>query len=371
MCRRFLYNASGKRFTEHAESGRLCARKDNTMKKKLIALLLAGVMLMGILAGCGSSAAAPAETAAPTAAETAAAETQAEQTVKVVSVFGEEEVELEYPEAPQRVVSLAGFATEMLLALGLGNRIVGYAWQDNEVLPQYQEQFAQLEPLCPPAMDPGEEKVLAAEPDLVLSWASWEDSDYFNYKNLAKNGINAYGFHTERWSGGHLEDVYTDFLNLGRIFRVEDRAEALVEELRANIEATAAKVADKEPVSVFVCDASSNAEACMTVGGGLPQELLEMAGGRNVVTDMDANWVRGYSWEKIIAADPEWIVIDYYASADEADVVLDLLKTNPQLSQMKAVQEGNILLLGLTDISCSERIDESVAAMASAFHGVA
>ena len=341
------------------------------MKKKLIALLLAGVMMTGMFAGCGT-AAAPQETAAPVtagASDPSDPSAPVSDTVKVVSVFGEDEVELEYPEAPQRVVSLAGFATEMLLALGLGDRIVGYAWQDNEVLPQYQEEFAQLTPLCPPAMDPGEEKVLAAEPDLVLSWASWEDSDYFNYQNLAANGINTYGFHTERWSGGHLEDVYTDFLNLGRIFRVEDRAEALVAELKANIEATNAKVADLEPVSVFVCDASSNAEACMTVGGGLPQELLEMAGGRNVVTDMQTNWVRGYSWEKIIEADPQWIVIDYYASADEADVVLDLLKTNPQLSQMQAVQEGNILLLGLTDISSSERIDDSVAAMAAAFHG--
>ena len=82
-----------------------------------------------------------------------------------------DEVELEYPEVPERVVSMAGFATAMLLALGLEDHIVGYAWQDNEVLPQYQEAFEKLEPLCPPAMDPGEEKVLAAEPDLVLSWA--------------------------------------------------------------------------------------------------------------------------------------------------------------------------------------------------------
>lgn len=338
------------------------------MKQKWIALLMAGVMMIGTLAGCGGK-----PTSEETAENTTAGATDAqaaEQTVKVTSVFGEEEVELEYPEAPQRVVSLAGFATEMLLALGLGDRIVGYAWQDNDVLPQYQEEFSQLEPLCPPAMDPGEEKVLSVEPDLVLSWASWEENDYFNYKNLAKNGINAYGFHCERWSGGHLEDVYTDFINLGKIFRVEDRAQALVEELRTNIDATAAKVADKEPVSVFVCDASSNADACMTVGGGLPEELLEKAGGRNIVTDVDTNWVRGYSWEKIIAADPEWIVVDYYASAEEADQVLELLKTNPQLSQMRAVQQDQIILVGLTDLSCSERIDDCVAMLASEFHGV-
>lgn len=322
------------------------------MKKKVMAMLLAGSMIMGATSVCQ-----------------AAPETNTEA-VKVVNVFGEDEVELEYPEVPQRVVSLAGFATEMLLALGLEDHIVGYAWQDNEVLPQYKEAFEQLEPLCEPAMDPGEEKVLSVNPDLVLSWASWDDSEYFNYKNLAENGINAYGFHCERWSGGQLEDVYTDFMNIGKIFRVEEKANALVEELRTNIEETASKVAEKEPVSVFVCDASSNEEACMTVGGGLPQDLIEKAGGKNIVTDGDTNWIRGYSWEKIIAADPEWIVVDYYASADEADVVMDLLKTDPKLSQMKAVKEGNIVLVGLTELSCSERIDECVAKLAEEFHGV-
>lgn len=322
------------------------------MKKKIMAMLLAGSMIMGAASVCQ-----------------AASETNTE-TVKVVNVFGEDEVELEYPEVPQRVVSLAGFATEMLLALGLEDYIVGYAWQDNEVLPQYKEAFEKLEPLCQPAMDPGEEKVLSVNPDLVLSWASWDDSEYFNYKNLAENGINAYGFHCERWSGGQLEDVYTDFMNIGKIFRVEEKANALVEELRTNIEETASKVAEKEPVSVFVCDASSNEEACMTVGGGLPQDLIEKAGGKNIVTDGDTNWIRGYSWEKIIAADPEWIVVDYYASADEADVVLNLLKTDSKLSQMKAVKEGNIVLVGLTELSCSERIDECVANLAEKFHGV-
>ncbi len=322
------------------------------MKKKIMAMLLVGSMAFGSISVCQ------------------AASEKNTETVKVTSVFGEDEVELEYPEVPQRVVSLAGFATEMLLALGLEDHIVGYAWQDNEVLPQYKEAFEKLEPLCQPAMDPGEEKVLSVNPDLVLSWASWDDSEYFNYKNLAENGINAYGFHCERWSGGQLEDVYTDFMNIGKIFRVEEKANALVEELRTNIEETASKVAEKEPVSVFVCDASSNEEACMTVGGGLPQDLIEKAGGKNIVTDGDTNWIRGYSWEKIIAADPEWIVVDYYASADEADVVLNLLKTDSKLSQMKAVKEGNIVLVGLTELSCSERIDECVANLAEKFHGV-
>ena len=335
------------------------------MKKKAILMLLAATVVMNTMAGC-----TPSEQ--PSKAENVQEEQKEADTeaVTVTSVFGEDEVEITYPKVPERVVSLAGFATEMMLALGLEDHIVGYAWQDNEVLPYYQEAFEKLEPLCAPAMDPGEEKVLAAEPDLVLSWASWSDEDYFNYKNLEKNDIQTYGFHTERWSGGHLDDVYTDFLNLGKIFHVEEKAETLVNEMKTNIEETAKKVEEKEKVSVFVCDASSNEEACMTVGGGLPQELLEKAGGKNVVTDVDSNWERGYSWEKIIAADPEWIVIDYYASAEEADVVLELLKSHPQLSKMQAVEKNQIVLVGLTDISCSERIDETVALLAKEFHDV-
>lgn len=332
------------------------------MRKKIVALLLLGSLMIVSFAGCGKTATEK--------IPDVQRQNETEETVKIVSVFGEEEVELEYPNPPERVASLAGFATEMLLALGLEDKIIGYAWQDNEVLPQYKEAFDKLEPLCDPTMDPGEERVLAAEPDLVLAWASWDENDYYNYKSLQKNGIRTYGFHCERWSGGHLEDVYTDFLNLGKLFRVEDKAEALVEELKTNIENTATKVADKEPVSVFVCDASSNEESCMTVAGGLPQEIIEKAGGRNIVTDGKSNWIRGYSWEKIIDADPEWIVIDYYASADEVDGIMNLLKTNPQLKQIKAVQNNHIITVGLTDLSCSERIDECIATLAAKFHGI-
>lgn len=129
------------------------------MNKKLIALLMSGTMTTSMLAGCGGTAATSEITnvVATTESTTSSEATvlNATESVKIMNVFGEEEVELEYPEAPQRVVSLAGFATEMMLTLGLGDRIVDYAWQDNEVLPQYQEAFSKIEPLCPPAMDPG------------------------------------------------------------------------------------------------------------------------------------------------------------------------------------------------------------------------
>lgn len=291
----------------------------------------------------------------------------AEEPVTVTGVFGDEEIEVTFEKAPERVVSLAGFATEMLLALGLEDSIVGYAWQDNDVLPQYQEAFEKLTPLCDPGTDPGEEVVLAAQPDLVLSWMSWSEDDYFSYENLTKNNIGAYGFHCERVENSTLEDVYDDFLNLGKIFRVEDRSEALVTEMKDRITAVQERVKDQEPVSVFVCDIGSSEEQAFTAGGGLPADLISKAGGQNIVTDTGKNWTR-ISWEVVAEADPDWIVIDYYTNADDLEGTIDFLKTQPALKELEAVKNDRFIILGLTDISASERNDDTVELLASYFH---
>lgn len=327
--------------------------------------LVALAMLL-ILAGCGTTPSGKQE-GAPSSAS--AVESQAEKSgpVAVTSVFGGEEVDITYEKAPERIVSLAGFSTEMLLALGLEDKIVGYAWQDNDVLPQYQTAFEKLHPLCDPGMDPGEETVLAAEPDIVLSWASWSEDDYFNYENLKKNGIQAYGFHCERTEDATLEDVYTDFLNLGKIFRVEDKAEALVSEMRGRIAAVEERVKDEEPVSVFVCDIGSSEEQAFTAGGGLPADLIEKAGGKNIIQDVRTNFTR-VSWEVVADANPDWIVIDYYTNADDVEGTIEFLKTQPALKELDAVKNERFIILGLTDISASERNDDTVELMASYFH---
>ncbi len=333
------------------------------------------LLVLSLLAGCKKED--PENTLENTKEETVESpkestieETEAEEVapVTVLSVFGEEEREITYEKVPERVVSLAGFATEMLLALGLEDKIVGYAWQDNEVLPKYKEKFEALTPLCDPGMDPGEEKMLAAQPDLVLSWASWSDDDYFSFENLNKNRIQTYGFHCERYEGATLQDVYDDFLNLGKIFRVEEKAENLVKQMKQRISFTEKRVAGLKPAKVFVCDISSTEEEAFTVGGGLPAELIALAGGKNVIED-GKNWTR-VSWEVVAEANPDWIIIDYYTNADDVDGTIDFLKNHPAMSKLEAVQKEKFIILGLTDISASERNDDTVEMLANYFHPV-
>ena len=336
------------------------------MKKRVLSVIIMCILITSLFASCGNNIEDAEKQNNNFGQEIV---TNNEDGVTITSVFGDAEMEITYDEVPERVVSLAGFATEMLLALGLEDKIVGYAWQDNDVLPQYEEAFSKLIPLCEPGMDPGKEVMLAAKPDLVLSWASWSEEDYYNYENLKANGIKTYGFHCERYEGASLQDVYDDFMNLGKIFRVEDKASALVEEMKNCIAAVENRVKDLEPVKVFVCDIASTEEEAFTVGGGLPGEILTKAGAVNVVEDVNSNWTH-VSWEVIAASNPDWIVLDYYTNAEDVDGTIAFLKNHPALKELDAVKNEKFIAVGLTDISASERNDDTVELLASYFHPV-
>lgn len=285
--------------------------------------------------------------------------------VVIKSIINGETREIEYPEVPSRVVSLAGFSTEMLLALGLEDRIVGYAWQDNDVLPQYQDIFNSLYSLSKPGVDPGKEKVLSMEPDMVLSWASTSNDDYFSYSSLKNNGILSYGFACEQ-EGATIESVYQDFINLGKIFRVESRAQEIVNEMKARMSDVQQRIQNENPVSVFVCDVGSSEEQAFTAGGGLVTDIIKAAGGKNIIQDTKKNWTR-VSWEMIAKENPEWIIIDYYTKKEDVQGTIDFLKKHPALKDLQAVKEEKFIILGLTDISASERIDDTVETISNSF----
>lgn len=321
------------------------------MKLNTKKVLLLGISLSFLLMGCSNTK--------------NSTTTSSSDSVVIKSIINGETREIEYPKVPSRVVSLAGFSTEMLLALELEDKIVGYAWQDNDVLPQYQDIFNSLYPLSKPGMDPGKEKVLSMEPDMVLSWASTSNDDYFSYSSLKNNGILSYGFACEQ-EGATIESVYQDFINLGKIFRVEDRAKTLVNKMKDKISSIQQRNQEKDSVSVFVCDVGSSEEQAFTAGGGLVSDIIQAAGGKNIIQDTKKNWTR-VSWEMIAKENPEWIIIDYYTKKEDVQGTIDFLKKHPALKDLQAVKEEKFIILGLTDISASERIDDTVETISNSF----
>ena len=145
------------------------------------------------------------------------------------------EYDIEYTEVPERVVTLANFTTEMLLELGLSDKIVGYGYMDNEVPEEYAEEFSKLTCISE-ASNPSQEDLLAAEPDFLTGWYSTFSDTNFPYDFCEENGIKPYIPRVE-YAPATIESVYEDFTNLGEIFQVQDRANEIVTDMKNRIEA--------------------------------------------------------------------------------------------------------------------------------------
>lgn len=277
------------------------------------------------------------------------------------SILGEDH-QFTYPEAPQRIVSLASPATEMLLALGLEDSIVGYAMQDNEIPARYKAAFDALYCITKD-WTVSKEMILALEPDFLMFWNGSADYDY---EFLTANGISTYTM-TSDISGAKIGSVYDDFTNMGKIFGREDRASEIIASMQAKIDPVAARTEKLTPVSVAYVDAYSTEEAVFTAGDALVADIFRAAGAENVMNHTDDPWMN-VSWEEMAAADPEWIVIGIYEGVEDADYWIEYLENHPAMRETGAVKEDRYIVVGLADLTVGERIADTVGLLASYFH---
>ncbi len=303
--------------------------------------LLRGMISAALVLGCGTTALAG--------------------SVTVTNVLNGQDVDVTY-DSPQRIVSTAGFTTEMLLALGLGDKIVGYSYMDNEIFPDFQEVFDTL--TCLSDTNPSQEVLLSVEPDFLTGWASTFSDTNFSPEFCESNGISWYVPKVEG-ENASLEQVYEDLTNLGEIFGVQDQADEVITDMRDRIAAVETAVADQESVTVFIYD--SGEDAAFTLGSGLASDMIAKAGGTNVF-EGDFNYWGTVSWESVLEANPQYIIIMDYLASDPLQDKIDFLNSNEALQDVDAVKNGNIFSLGLTDVTGGIRNAEAIETMAENFH---
>lgn len=277
------------------------------------------------------------------------------------SILGED-YEFTYSAVPQRIVSLSSPATEMLLALGLEDSIVGYAMQDNEIPAEYKTAFDSLHCISQD-WTVSKEAVLALEPDFMMFWNGSADYDY---EFLTGNGISTYTM-TSDVDGAKIESVYEDFSNMGKIFGKEERAAEIVAQMKGKIDPVAAGMAGVEPVLAAYVDAYSTDEAAFTAGDALVADIFRTAGGENVMNHTDDPWIN-VSWEEMAAANPAWIVIGVYVGVEDADYWIEFLENHPAMKETDAVKNDRYIVVGLADLTVGERIADTVDLLASYFH---
>ena len=338
--------------------------------KKILCLTLALILALSCLSGCGSTqpqaTTAAAETTAPAAETTAAAETAAEDYGTVVIQNGDRTVT--FTAMPTGVLCANLYSAENMVMLGLGDYIVGKNVHTNPAevpLEELSDAFANI-----PEIERSNENAVASGADLLIGQISaFKDTSWGTYEQLESEGINCLTITGTIVPDETVEDIYTDIENLGKIFKVEDKAAALIADMKASIADTNGKVAgvaEADKPKVFVFD-SSKEDQIYTTSSGLESNLIELAGGINTTRGQaDSRWFNT-SVETLVAANPDIIIINDYGSQTVEEKIA-YITGNPACSEIPAVVNNNFLVIPLVSVMQDIRAANACRTMAEYFY---
>ncbi|RDY29239.1 iron ABC transporter substrate-binding protein [Romboutsia weinsteinii] len=337
--------------------------KSKSLKRFLIVLGIAGLSLAAV--GCSNDSKGDSSETPKSAVEESNFEA-----VKFVYSDGAKDYDVEVKSPRQKAVTLSQFMTEMLLALDLGDRMVGTALLDNEILPEYKEAYDKI-----PELKIGEghsiskEAFVATGADFVSGWdMSISEQTTGAPDELIKNDVTP--FLAASYSpDATVETVYEDFELLGKIFGVQDKAKEVVDKMKSDIKSVTDKVGevkDEDRVKMMVYD--SGEDKAMAVGSGLANNLIELAGGNNIFGNEDQPYINA-TWESVVAENPEVIVVTDYLAGSPVQEKIDFLKKHPALKDVDAIKNNRIYVVGLADLSPGVRNSQVIEKMYGYFYG--
>lgn len=321
------------------------------------------------LALWGLAACAPISTATPTQAPTAAP-TAVPATATAAPVTIENcGVTQTFAAPPKRAVALNQHATEIMLALALQDRMVGTAYLDDTILPEFADAYAAIPVLA--VEYPSREVFLNAQPDFVYGGfaSAFSDEEGVGTRDgLRELGIATYltTSYCERGRPFAMDDVYTDIRNIGAIFGVSERAEALVADLETDLAAVVKAAAAEGTGRPMLLYDSGDTAPFVGAGQGIPNFLIETIGGANIFADTEGSWAE-VSWEAVIDRAPEVIILvdATWSSAQEKQ---DWLLQDANLAGVPAVANQRFVVLPFTATTPGIRVPAGVRAVAAALY---
>lgn len=340
-------------------------------RKEVVAKLMAMVLAAGMMFGTTSFASDRKD------ADSIKEENQAEETTEdgetegaeaqkkteypvTITTYGSDGAELEttYEKAPEKVLAVYQGSIETLLALGLEDHIVATAGLDNEVPDDQKAAFSKTEYLD--EFTPSLETVTMLEPDMIFSWGSlFGEKTLGDAAGWVEKGTNTYMNTNTRPKSGDtsydrtLENEYTDILNMGVVFDVQDKAEAIVNDMKdtiAKVVDATSEVEEKPTVLILESwgDEYSNYGAA-TLGGDMVTQL----GGVLVSPDGGS-----LGKEDVVVANPDIIFVVYMPySGDDPETVkqekLDVFLQDEAFQSLDAVKNDRVVPIMLSEMYAS------------------
>lgn len=234
------------------------------------------------------------------------------------------------PVRPQRIISLAPNLTEIVYAIGAGNRLVG-----DTTYCDYPEEAKHVVKVGD-TLQPNIERIIALRPELILVSTASQLESFTTQLDEQRIAVFVTDPHD-------LEGVFRSITSLGDLLGTRERAEKLVEDLRARAQSVEESVRSTKPVKVFY---QLSAQPLYTAGrDSFITDLIRRAGGQSVTADVAGAWPR-YSDEAALAARPEAIIVptgDAMNTAANVEIAVSLKRSPAALEGRVYRINGDLL----------------------------
>lgn len=313
--------------------------------KKIVSLMLMFIMIVSMFTGCNSY--------------TAEQQSTKEEGYPITVDNYNRSVTIDHH--PQKVLTLGPNCTELFVALGLEEYVIGRSLVNHSRGPL--DEYADMVNRIPQLnyAEATREAVLTSGADFIYA-LDWEISDEgVNIEEASRYGINVYVN-----SATTLEQQYKEILDIGKIFKVEEVAEKFVEDQKTRISAVQDKLKDVQPINVLVYD-SGNDGVFTCSGTNFESLLIEQAGGKNIFDDItEKQWVT-VSYEEVLKRNPNVIVIHDYDTPSVEEKIAEI-KANPILSHLDCVKNNRFAVITLESVLPGNRMAYAVETLAEAFY---
>jgi len=310
-------------------------------KNRLVALLLV-LILVTAMTACGQAqpdaAAATAASQASSAASSAVAEASTESTPEATPATTAEAAPAAKPDKDRAgnaiivpaevktIVSLAPSFTEILIAMGLSDRIVAID-QNAATLEGVNAAWPVFD-----LMAPDVEKLLALKPDVLFASPMSTGGGDDPFKPLRDAGICVVYVP----SSDSIQGIMDDLAFVGAVTGTPEAAQKLVDGMKAEIDAISAigkTITEKKSVYFEIAAAPS----MYSFGSGVfLNEMIELIGAKNVLADQQS-WI-AVTDEVAVAADPDVILTNVSYLPDPVGEI----KARAGWAAMKAVKDGQV-----------------------------
>ena len=307
--------------------------------KKLFMLAIAMIMILNLV-GCAKPA-APQEI-------TPVQNTDTVNTGKIeVTDFKGRNIVLD--KIPQKIVSLSPSNTEILFALGAGDRVVGVtSYCDYPEEAKKVEQVGTFE-------GPNMELIKKVQPDVVLAGYIQEEA----VKTLEGMGISVIVTEAESF-----EAIYKSIELIGKITGTDAKAYEIVAGMKNKVAEIETKTKDKKKPTVFYVVWTDP----LTTAGSKTfiNDVIKAAGGINVAEKVES-WAK-YSAEELVKDNPEILVAALH-STDKGMAKEDLSK-NQIFSKLECVKQGKVYVMSDDNVISrpGPRIVQAIEEMYNAFY---